>query len=66
MERIQLFLAGLLMLAVGSGMAAYEWSRLKTKEPLFNGSQVVTLYWCSYLTLLVLAVVTAIAGVVRS
>lgn len=65
MERLQLLLATAVMFAIGGGMAAYEWSRLKAKRPLFGGSQVVTLYWCTYLSFLVLAVTTAIATVVR-
>ncbi len=66
MERVQLLLAACLMLGVGGGMAAYEWSRLKAKRPLFGGGQVVTLYWCMYLSLLVLGLTMGIAAVVRS
>jgi hypothetical protein len=65
MERLQLLLATGIMLVIGGGMAAYEWSRLKAKRPLFGGSQAVTLYWCTYLSFLVLAVTTAVATVVR-
>ncbi len=53
------------MLALGGGMAAYEWSRIRDKRPLFGGSQVVTLYWCLYLSLIVLGFTTGIAAVVR-
>ena len=66
MDTIQLILAALLMLALGGGLAAYEWSRIRAKRPLFGGSQVVTLYWCLYLSLIVLGVTTAIAAVVRA
>jgi len=66
MERLQMLLAAFVMLAIGGGMIAYEWSRIKSKRPLFGGAQVVTLYWCTYLSLLVLAVTTAVAAVVRS
>jgi hypothetical protein len=65
MERLQLFLATAVMLAVGGGMAAYDWSCMKAKRPLFGGSQVITLYWCAYLSLLVLALTTGIAAAVR-
>jgi divalent metal cation (Fe/Co/Zn/Cd) transporter len=65
METIQLLLAAALMLAVGVGMAAYERSRLKAKRPLFEGKQVVTLYWCAYLALFVMGVTTALAAAVR-
>jgi hypothetical protein len=65
MERLQLLLAAVAMLIVSGGMAAYEWSRTKAKRPLFGGRQVVTLYWCVYLSLLVLAVTSGIAAFVR-
>lgn len=66
MERLQLLLAALAMFALGGGMAAYEWSHLKAKRPLFGGGQVVTLYWCAYLSLLVLGLTAGIAVLVRS
>jgi hypothetical protein len=65
MEQVQLLLVAVLMVAVGGGMAAYEWSRVNAKRPLFGGRQVVTLYWCMYLSLLVLALTTGIAAAVR-
>ncbi len=65
MGSLQLLLATAVMLAIGGGMAAYDWSRMKAKRPLFGGSQVITLYWCTYLSLLVLAVTTGIAAAVR-
>ncbi len=65
MERLQLLLAAAIMLSAGGGMAAYEWSRIRTKRPLFGGSQVVTLYWCMYLSLIVLGFTTGIAAIVR-
>jgi len=65
MERLQLLLAAAVMLAIGGGMAAYEWSRIKAKRPLFGGRQVVTLYWCAYLSLVVLAVTSGVAAFVR-
>ena len=65
MERVQLLLAALVMLAIGGGMAAYDWSRVKSKRPLFRGSPVVTLYWCTYLSLMVLALTTGVAAAVR-
>jgi drug/metabolite transporter superfamily protein YnfA len=66
MERIQLVFAAAAMLAIGGSMAAYEWSRIKAKRPLFGGRQIVTLYWCAYLSLLVLSVTTVAAAVLRS
>jgi hypothetical protein len=65
MDSIGLFLAALAMLAAGAGMAAYDWSRVKAKRPLFGGRQVVILYWCAYLSLLILAVTTGLAAAVR-
>ncbi len=65
MDRIALFLAALVMLAIGSAMAVYEWSRIKTKRPLFGGRPLLTLYWCAYLALLVLALTTGLAAAVR-
>jgi|tagenome__1003787_1003787.scaffolds.fasta_scaffold18593027_2 hypothetical protein len=65
METIQLLLAAALMLATGAGMAAYEWSRVKAKRPVFKGRPVVTLYWCAYLALFVMGVTTALAAAVR-
>jgi hypothetical protein len=52
------------MLAAGGAMAAYDWSRSKAKRPLFGGREVVTFYWCAYLSLLVLGV-TFLAASVR-
>jgi hypothetical protein len=51
-----LMLVAVAMLALGSAMAAYDWSRSKAKRPLFGGHEVVTLYWCAYLCLLVLGI----------
>ncbi len=58
-------LIAVIMLIVGIGMAAFEWSRIKTKRPLFKGRQVVILYWVIYLSSLVLGVTFAIAAIVR-
>jgi hypothetical protein len=66
MVRLQLVLAAAVMLAVGGGMAYYEWSRVKVNRPLFGGSPVVTLYWCAYLSLLVLAVTFGFAAALRT
>jgi hypothetical protein len=65
MENLQLLLAAAAMLAVAAAMATYEWSRIQAKRPLFNGSQVVTLYWCAYLSLVVLGVTAALASAFR-
>jgi hypothetical protein len=65
MDRFSPILAAIVMLALGGGMAAYEWSRVKAKRPLFGGHQVVTLYWCAYLSLLVLGVTMVVAATVR-
>jgi hypothetical protein len=51
------------MLALGGAMAAYDWSRSKAKRPLFGGHDVVTLYWCAYLCLLVLGLIFVAAAV---
>lgn len=65
MERVQLSVAAVLLLGLGAGLAGYEWSRIRAKRPLLGGSPVVTLYWCLYLSLIVLGVTTGIAVVVR-
>ncbi len=58
-------LIALVMLIVGIGMAAFEWSRIKAKRPLFKGRQVVVLYWVTYLSSSVLGVTFAIAAIER-
>ncbi len=65
MQRFELLLATFVMLAIGGGMAAYEWTRVKSKRRLFGGGPIITLYWCTYLSLLALALTTAVAAVVR-
>ncbi len=64
-EKLGHALIALIMLIVGIGMAAFEWSRTKTKRPLFKGRQVVVLYWVIYLSSLVLGVTFAIAAIMR-
>ena len=65
MENLQLLGAAFTLLAIGAGMALYEWTRIKAGRPILNGHQAITLYWVAYLTLFVLGVTTAIAAVVR-
>ncbi len=65
MERLQLVLATAIVPAIGGGMAAYEWHRIRTKRPVFGGREVVTFYWCLYPSLIVLGFTTGIAAIVR-
>jgi hypothetical protein len=58
-ETLQLIGASAGFLAVGSLLVFYEWSRAKAGRPILNGSEAVQIYYISYLTMFVLAVVTA-------
>ena len=64
MEKLQLIGVSVVFLAIGGLLVFYEWSRAKAGRPILNGSQAVQLYYMSYLTLFVLAVVTAAKAIV--
>jgi hypothetical protein len=65
MKNHDLFAAAFALLAIGSGMAFYEWKRIGAGRPIMGKSQAVVLYWCGYLTFLVMGVTTALAAIVR-
>jgi hypothetical protein len=65
MDNLGLALAAVVLIAIGAAMAAYEWSRIKAKRPLFQGRQVVTLYWVTYLSCFVLGVTSGAAALLR-
>ena len=59
METLQLISASAVFLVIGGLLVFYEWSRAKAGRPILNGSEAVQLYYISYLTMFVLALVTA-------
>ena len=65
MQSLQLAGAAVVMLAVAAGMAFYEWTRLRARQPILQGHQAIVLYWISYLSLFVLAVTAALAAALR-
>jgi hypothetical protein len=65
MKNPNLFAGAFALLAVGGVMAFYEWKRIGAGRPIMGKSQAVVLYWCGYLTFLVMGVTTALAAIVR-
>jgi hypothetical protein len=65
MKNTDLFAAAFALLAIGGVMAFYEWKRIGAGRPIMGKSQAVVLYWCGYLTFLVMGVTTALAAIVR-
>jgi hypothetical protein len=49
---------------VGLAMVLYELSRIKARRPILNGSQAVQLYYITYLTMFVLAFITALKAII--
>ena len=64
MEKLQLAGASAVFLAIGGLLVFYEWSRTKAGRPILNGHQAVQLYYISYLTMFVLAIVTAAKAII--
>ncbi len=46
-------------------MAFYEWARIRAGTPLLNGMPILTLYWISYLSFLLLGLTTGLAAVIK-
>jgi len=65
MERVQLGGAALGLLALATALMIYEQARKNANRPLFDGRETITLYWMSYLTLLVLGLTCGLAALVR-
>jgi hypothetical protein len=65
MSNLETSTAALGLVGVGSGMAFYEWSRIKAGRPLLQGRAVLTLYWVVYLLLIVLGIATGVTAIVR-
>ncbi len=65
MECLQLGAAAVVLLIVAAGLMLYERARKNAKRPLFGGRGTITLYWVSYLTLLVLGLTCGVAALVR-
>ena len=63
-ETIQLIGASAMFLAIGGLLVFYEWSRAKAGRPILKGSEAVQLYYISYLTMFVLAVVTTAKAII--
>lgn len=49
---------------VGLAMVLYELYRIKAGRPILKGSQAMQLYYIAYLTMFVLAVVTAAKAII--
>ena len=65
MPNLLLFGCALGLLAAGSGMAFYEWARIKAGTPLLEGRNVLTLYWVTYLSLIVLGLTAGVAAAIK-
>jgi cell division protein FtsX len=64
METLGLLGAAAAFFAVGLVLVLYELSRIKAGRPILQGSQAVQLYYITYLTMFVLAVVTGLKAVI--
>ena len=64
-EALQVGGAGVLLFGAGFAMAFFEWSRSKTAAPLLAGTNVIQLYWITYLILFVLGVTLVAAAIIR-
>jgi len=65
MQHVQLGSAAIVLLALAGTMVIYERARQNAKRPLFDGREIVTLYWVGYLTFFVLGLTCAVAAIVR-
>jgi hypothetical protein len=63
-ETLQLIGASAVFLAIGGLLVFYEWSRTKAGRPILNGHQAVQLYYIGYLTMFLLAIVTAAKAII--
>lgn len=53
------------LLAAGTGMAYYEWSRIQAGRPLLSGHPAVQTYWMGYLSLFLLGVVAILSAIFK-
>jgi hypothetical protein len=65
MQNIETGAAAIILLALAGAMVAYEELRKKAKRPLFDGREVITLYWVGYLTFFVLGLATGLSALIR-
>ena len=64
MEPLGILGAAAAFFAVGLLLVLYELARIKAGRPILKGSQAVQLYYITYLTMFVLAVVTGLKAVI--
>jgi hypothetical protein len=64
METLGLFAAAAVLFAVGFAMVLYELARIKAGRPIMKGRDSVQIYYVTYLTMFVLAIVTAAKAVI--
>jgi hypothetical protein len=63
METLGLSAAAVVLFAIGFAMVLYEMARIKAGRPILQGSQAVQLYYVTYLTMFVLALVAALKAI---
>jgi hypothetical protein len=64
MKTLGLSGAAVAFFGVGIAMVLYELARIKAGRPILKGSQAVQLYYVTYLTMFVLALVTALKAII--
>jgi len=64
MEKLGLLGAAVAFFGVSLVMVLYELARIKAGRPILKGSQAVQLYYISYLTMFVLALVTRLKAII--
>ena len=63
MEKLGLLGAAAALFGVGLAIVLYELARNKSGRPILKGSQAVQLYYVTYLTMFVLAFITALKAI---
>jgi hypothetical protein len=64
METLGLFGAAAVFFSVGFAMVLYELARIKAKRPILKGRQMVQIYYVTYLTMFVLALITGLKAII--
>ena len=64
METLDLSGASVAFFGVGIAMVLYELARIEAGRPILRGSQAVQLYYVTYLTMFVLALVTGLKAII--
>ena len=64
MKTLGLSGASVAFFGVGIAMVLYELARIKAGRPILRGSQAVQLYYVTYLTMFVLALVTGLKAII--